>query len=402
MNTVITVVKKELLEVFRDKRSIIFTILLPIFIYPIMFGLIFLLGQEKVKDFNKNTNVGIVGESNSEVAQVIKTLNGTSIFSTNCSEGYKSYMEMLKSGKLQLIIELPKNLRENIDSMKTQELKVYLDSSSSKSVMTYDKIAMALSEYKIKTIKESLKKEGVPEQILSPFTLNDLDGVNPAFNGDGKYLRDPLLKVIEMMPMMVIVFLLMPIINMASDIGAGEKDRATIQSLISTSAGRKDIFIGKLISICIIALITLLASIISLSASIGPVFNMGKYVVISGFSVALIILLSILTAFTISSASLAISIFSKSVKEAGAYLSGIMLLFLMLSYVPMMVDAKSIPVMYFHIPIVNTLSLVKELLVGKTDMIHILTVFIWNFIYIVLSVILATRTFDKENAIFRS
>lgn len=37
MNNFLTVLKKELLDIVRDKKTLVFTLILPILIYPIMF-----------------------------------------------------------------------------------------------------------------------------------------------------------------------------------------------------------------------------------------------------------------------------------------------------------------------------------------------------------------------------
>ena len=57
---------------------------------------------------------------------------------------------------------------------------------------------------------------------------------------------------------------------------------------------------------------------------------------------------------------------------------------------------------FLHIPIVNTVAIIKELTLGIFNITHLAIVFIWMFIYIGLSIAFARYMFSKEEVIFRT
>ena len=128
-----------------------------------------------------------------------------------------------------------------------------------------------------------------------------------------------------------------------------------------------------------------------------------------GFSLSLtpasfsfILLISLLLLVAICSLETCVSVYAKSVKEAGTYLSGLITPFMILSYVPVFMDAKNTSMLIFNIPVANSVALMKEVMAGVFNPTHIGIVFAWHVAYVVLAVLCAKYMFSKEEVVFRA
>jgi sodium transport system permease protein len=68
----------------------------------------------------------------------------------------------------------------------------------------------------------------------------------------------------------------------------------------------------------------------------------------------------------------------------------------------MFLDGKLIPEIYIHIPILNTISILKELLIGVINIPHILMVFGWGVVYVAIALFLVNKMIHKEKVVFRN
>ena len=78
MNNFITVFKKELLDIFRDRKALLFTILLPLILYPAMFKFISSAMTGIEHDIQKEINIAVEGDTNSDIISILsisQTLN---------------------------------------------------------------------------------------------------------------------------------------------------------------------------------------------------------------------------------------------------------------------------------------------------------------------------------------
>ena len=71
----------------------------------------------------------------------------------------------------------------------------------------------------------------------------------------------------SMLPSLIAIFMISSTTGMASDLGAGEKERFTFEPLLSTSVNRSSIITGKIVALCTVAFISLLANIFVMTFS---------------------------------------------------------------------------------------------------------------------------------------
>ena len=108
MNNFITILKKELLDIFRDRKTLIVTLFLPILIYPAMFSFMSSSVADLQKEAQEEINIYMEGNTDSSVAEAILSLPSANLVETETPK------DLLKSGDIQLIIQIPEKFDENI------------------------------------------------------------------------------------------------------------------------------------------------------------------------------------------------------------------------------------------------------------------------------------------------
>ncbi|BAH07711.1 hypothetical protein CKR_2660 [Clostridium kluyveri NBRC 12016] len=389
MNNFWIIFKKELMDIFRDKKTLIFTILLPIIMYPAMFKIIDFTMKDTTKSIEKNITIAYKGNESSSVYTMLKNLNNITIDNTGNAN------EKLKKGKISLIIEAPEDFDFKVSNKTEATVKIIYDKDSSKSSLASSLIKDTLDNYNKSIVYGRLNEEGINTDILTPFQVKEetLDNQNDNTIAFG---------ILSVLPTILIIFMISPTIGIAADLVAGEKERNTFEALLSTSVKRMSIFWGKLMAISSVALITLIVTLASMIASMLYIFSSeGKLSIpIGAFIVIGIVSLFVLIA--LSSIEISISMFARSMKEANTYLGGFIIPVMILTYIPFMMDSKNIGFLFFNIPIVNAVVVMKEAIAGVFNPTHITVVLLWHIVYVIATVFLAKFMFSKEEVVFRS
>lgn len=391
MNSFLIVLKKELSDIFRDKKTIITTILLPIIIYPLMFGLMSFATKDMQKDAKENLSIGVVDTGNSSISKLLNDKGNINIVTDG------DLNKKLKDGDISLIIEVPDGFDNDINNQTVSDLKIIFDDSSNKSSITMGILKDIFNEYHSSLVNERIVKAGLDTDFINPFNIKQVAASTDTEEGAGIGSI-----ILNMLPTIIIILLFSPTISIAADLGAGEKERGTLEPLLSTSTNRLSILWGKVASICIVSLVTLVASIAAMGISMKFFIKNMSLSIMPPKALIAIAFFCLLALIALSALNMAVSIYARSMKEANSYLGVLMIPVMMLSYLPFMMDGKSIKFLYFNIPITNSICVMKECIVGIFDFKHIALVTIWNIIYIALALIFTKSMFSKEKVIFRT
>ncbi len=386
------VFKKELKDIFRDRKTLILGILIPIIIFP---ALSFVMGKSMdttTKQVENNLKLAIIdGSGSSNLAQLIKDQKNVNIIeSTNIDED-------VKNGKILAAVEIPKNFDENIDKEILADIKITYDNSSQASKIAMENVSKLIETYSKGVISQRLAKRNISGEILNPINIETKTSVKEE-EGFGKLMLS------LMLPLMLVIYSVAGPMGAAVDLGAGEKERGTLEPLLTTQAGRLSLLWGKFFAITVMGLLTTVASLVGLFIAMkqeGGLFQ-GSVGNISITIMLLIGLVTLLLTMVFGALELAISIYARSFKEAQTYISPLMMLSFVPTYATYMLDAKNIDTFYFNIPLANVSCLLKEFIAGIYNYSHIGITFAWIAVYIIFSLLFARYMFSKEEVIFRT
>ncbi len=152
------VYQKELLEIFRDRRTMISMVVVPLVAIPLMFSLVnrFMSSREKQAKGEAIT-VGVLDES--KVPTVLSALKAAGF-----QPVVKSDLRAAVANK-----EVAAAVEETDDAAAGKRVNIYIDRTRQASDIAGDKIRTALDKLKMDTVRASLRGSGVSEKILTPF-----------------------------------------------------------------------------------------------------------------------------------------------------------------------------------------------------------------------------------------
>ena len=389
---VLIVFKKELIDMFRDKKTIISSILIPILIFPIMYGFMGFSQKRITKDVEEK-GIAVAIESENKDASIVKFLESKEDLKiTDVTDPD----EAVKKGTVQAIIFIDKDFDEILKTNKPVPITIQYDDTNQTSMMAAQTIRQYISEFSSSVVTQRLTAKGIDTSILIPIDIQEKRTAPKGDDGIGMMI------FAMIMPLMLAIYSATSVLPAATDNGAGEKERGTLEPLLTTQANRLSLLMGKYLAITVAGVIGTLASMIGLfiAQKSNPEL-LGKGMAIPITSILIIALASICLSLIFAAIELAISVYARSFKEAQTYLSPVTILVMIPAFAVYMMDPKNIADVYFHIPLVNIICIIKELIVGIYNPLHIAISFMWAIVYIAISIFFAKFMFDRESVIFR-
>lgn len=397
------VFKKELKELLRDKKTLMFIIALPLLIFPLIFGVLgYFMVQAQIEADQEVHNYAIVAK------QDIKEFSDKVFFHKNFSLVESKYTERdeliqaVKDEDIDVGIYAIGTVTGKSDN-EAIEIEILFNNASRINYIS-EKLTEIFSEYKhFKQLKKlsiyGITDDKVKETVLEPVKLIETDTAN-ARESIGEKLG-------MLLPYLLIPLVLTGASYPAIDLGAGEKERGTLETLLLTPITRTQIVIGKFLTIFSASIATSLFTVFSLGIWIliaKSIFSADiitdAIVIIGAYDLFLILLLLLPLACIFSSVVLAISIYSRSFKEAQNYMGPLSIII----FVPLAISMMPNMELTFRtslIPIVNISLAIQELLKGTVDYSFVYTIILSTVCIAVITLLFCISWFKKEKVLFR-
>ena len=389
------VFKKEMRDLFRDRKAFLGAVLLPIFILPFI---LYIIGGSAASNTNAvkdGLRIAIVGNQNSSLEQALEQVNGIQIINVSNPE------QALKDNEIYLYLDIPNNFNSAIASKDgSANLKIYYDNTSQKSQIALSTLEEVISGFSKQTVSNRLSSLGVDNNLLNPINIEPV-GVGIQNENEAHSLQ----LIAMLLPMFVLAYAAQGGAAAATDLAAGEKERGSLEPLLSTRASRSSILIGKLAAITLMGILSTLSGFIGVLVSMfipNSLFMNTDGLALSPKAIIIIAALAILITLSFSALQLAISVFAKSFKEAQTYLGFLTFAPMIVSYGTMYLDSTGSSLLLYNIPIINAVLVMKEAIFGVFIPMHLILTFTWSIVYIILAVLLARYMFNREDALFRS
>lgn len=361
-NNYILILKKELTDIFRDKRSIA-TLFVPVLLFPLMY---FFMGTQ-LSEGNLTEDIPciVVCESGAD-----RVLFETIFENTNMIEEVEIQEDKytdLKKGSVYGIIEINNG-----------KITVVYNQNSTKTLSSMSYINERIVLYSNMVFQQSLVEQGVDLSVLKSLDYNGaMTELSELTHDSGNSM------MASIAPMMLVMVIMSGGVSVAVDLFAGEKEKGTFESLLTTQASRMALLMAKFTAILVISLLSMVLSIAAYVISFklnpdalgmytgNPDADISELQVITVPQVLLVILVCFtLSIFTVSIMTL-IGINAKTVKEAQSQLSMITIIPTLLSGLTMFMDSANISDASMLIPIFNTIASIKMIFLGTVQPIHI-------------------------------
>jgi sodium transport system permease protein len=194
------------------------------------------------------------------------------------------------------------------------------------------------------------------------------------------------------------------------DLTAGEKERGTMETLLSSPARRRDLVFGKFLLILTASLATATLAVLSMGSTFSFLSRFSSpqehgegfaILTIHPGTVVAIFVLALPVAVLFSAVLMTIALFAKSYKEAQSYLTPMTMVVIFPAIAAILPGVELTPKLAL-IPIVNVSLLCKELVAGTYHWNFIALIFLSTCVYAAIALFIAVKMFQRESVLFRS
>ena len=381
-NAILTIFKKELARFFKDKRTLV-AILLPgvllYMIYSLMGGA---MSNAFMPDEEYVPQIRAVALPDS--IRVITEMSGLATEEIDV-DSIEQCKQAISDGDVDILLIFPIGFDGSIASGDMiPNIEIYYNSSATNSATAYQMIVALLDAYE--------------STMANKFDINLGGGAYDLATDE-----DMAAMIFSMiMPMLLVMLLFSGCMAVAPESISGEKERGTIASLLVTPTKRSHIAIGKILALSLMALISgassTLGVVLSLPKLIGGGINIdGSVYGVADYSMlAVVILSTVLVLITIISI---ISAYAKTVKEAGTYVTPLMIISMLIGLTGMFGSTAQNPVLYL-IPIYNSVQSMIGIFSFEANVVNMLITVAANCTFTAVGVFVLTRMFNSENIMF--
>jgi sodium transport system permease protein len=396
MKTILTIFKKELIDSIRDRRTLIAMIFVPLVLFPVLISISsnMLISQAR-KARERKLSIGLLTNGTAEeFRQKLFKRDDVRIFEDLTVETGKS---LVRSDSLDALIVFDPEFDMLVEQLESGTVTMYHRSTESS----------AIEKRRVKRLIDDFEEELRAERF-DKLQLNL--SIIEAIEVDEHNLASTKEKLAEeiggLLPYLIIIFCFMGSMYPAIDLAAGEKERGTLETLLTSPAGRLEILLGKFGVVVLIGLLTAGISIVGMyigirqSREIPPELLHAILNMLEWRSIGL--LSSLLLPLTVFFAAglLSLSVFAKSFKEAQSIINPLMIVIIVPAFIGLM-PGMELNTKTALIPILNVCLATKAIIAESITPVILLEVYLSLIAIAALSLFVCRWMFNREGTIFR-
>ncbi|RMG12116.1 MAG: CPBP family intramembrane metalloprotease [Planctomycetota bacterium] len=400
------VARKELVEIVRDRRSLFVLLLLPVALYPLLLIGSTLVATAQQRKLRAREHVVWV-EDRAQLPSALERL----LTSEEAAERREDRTP--ESRALALRIEAPplgadygRALAEQrVDAVlrgvpasvppggadEPPTVEVLYNGGLDASVLVRDRLLAALDAWREELVRVRLDRAGLSPRILEPIRARSVDRGPP-----GAVLA-------RVLALLLVVLATSGAFYPALDLGAGEKERGTLETLLLTPVSRVAIAVGKFVAVCAVTLACALLHVLSLGLTFASFSALapGQLALSPDPRVLPAMLLVLVPLVALFSAlALALATLAASYKEGQAYLSPVLVVGMAPAMAAAMPGMEPTPVLCL-VPVLGPSLLLKALLSETYWAGQVALVVGSSFVYAGLAVRWAASLYRREEVLWR-
>ena len=397
--------KKEFKELLRDRKTIIFMILLPLLLFPAIFGVgIFFMSNAAEKAENEILKYAIVGEA--YAPDIVESFSQASdkfeqVAIDGTATDKQGYATLIKNETLDFVLVIPETFNPDILTSGQHKIELYLNDAGLNKV--YGRVAeiidVYIDEYQLSAFTQLGLNESQQEALLKPISIEKQNIAD-----DREVWGE---RIGGFLPYFIFILCLQGAMAPAADLGAGEKERGTLETLLISPMDRYKLVLGKFFTVSAAGIITALITVSSM-ALWGIVLSQGmaiEFVVevmsmigIVDFVLIFLMLVPVVAVF--AAILLSLSIYARSFKEAQSYMGSLIMVVIFPVLIAMMpgVELKGA---WVWVPLTNVALAMKELFKGTMDYFALFGIFTSTAVIAIGLIMFCIHWFNKEKVLFR-
>ena len=379
MNNILITLKKELKLIIRDKKSLLMMAITPLFIPIFVILMSYIYEELTVNKDDKTYQIGVNYELSSTEKELLSDEVKYAVYSNlkELKEAYNSNKILAYIVKDNNSYNIYANIQSEDGSIVTSLITNYLDNYNNYLGQSY----LVNNNIDLSKVYNNLN-----------YNVTEIKGESIFGN-----------QIILMAITFTIMAITLSCIYTSTDTTAGEKERGTLETILTFPISRKELIFGKYLAISISGIVTLLIGVLLSIISLYYVknsFSIYDNVIFNINTITILLTILILLFYTLFISGLCITIasFTKSFKEAQSALTPISLV----TCIPMFLEMLNINIsgVLSFIPIINHTIVINNILTSSININNILITIISSIIYIIVLLLFINKMYKSEKILF--
>lgn len=317
MRTAFTVFFKEVLDNFRDRRTLASALLMGPIFGPVLFAFVINLSVERsLEDQASTMELPVIGQEHAP--NLVAFLRSRNIDAVDGPEDLATAMAAVKTGVHDIVLVIPENFGEQLANTIPAKIELVSDQANTDADRDARRARSALMSYNQLLAGTRVVARGINPRALQPLNIDEVDVSTPSG-------RSALL--LGMMSYFFVFAALMGGMYLAIDTTAGERERGSLEPLLSLPITRDQLILGKIAATCLFMTLSLTLSLLAFHVSLnfmpleklGMTPNFGLGVVLAALAIFLPFILVGAALMTL------VASFTKSYREAQTWLSVVLI-----------------------------------------------------------------------------
>jgi len=396
MKKIMTIFKKELIDSIRDRRTLITMVVVPLLLFPILIGIsskIMISQARKARE--KTLRIGLMTYNNAR--EFRESLLGREDVAVIDHIDAELGQQLIKKDSLDAFILFEKDFDKRVGDMLTGRITLYFKATEEREIEKR-RVLTLLNDFERELRSSRFDKLNLDLSIIETIDVDEQNLATP---------KERLAEVIGgFLPYLFIIFCFMGAMYPAIDLAAGEKERGTLETLLTSPVGRFQILLGKFGVVVLTGILSAAISMLGMYVGIRQVKEIPPELLNMILSIlefdSIILLISLLLPLTIFFAAilLSLSFFAKSFKEAQSIISPMMIVVIIPAFIGLMPGIRLTPTTAL-IPVLNVSLATKGIIADTIVPGMLIEVYLSLIVYAALSIVVCSKIFTREGTIFR-
>lgn len=379
----------ELRSVLRDRRTMVATVLVPVLLYPLGgLGLATLAAKSAGQLESEVSRVCVAGTAGDAEALSGAFAAAGRLVTSECPRGDADVGHAVDAK-----VDVPPGAAAALAGGESVEVAVVYSSRDWRGKMAEERVKEALVEHSKRLIAERLESKGLPGGFARPLRVTARDVAPRAQAG-----------AFQWAPMVIVALILLSVLGVfipSIDVTAGDRERNTLETLLSSPATSTELVLGKYGVVFVVGVTSVFLNVASLFGTVHAMAASAPELELPlGLPQAAMVMLAAIPSVALSGAiCMAVGCLARSFRDAQNYLTPVYLAIVLPSYASVMPTLK-LTTFTATIPMLNLPLTLKAIFTGELDPRLAMLGVLVNVFFVGVALVVAARLYGHEGIAF--
>ena len=258
MRNLITVLRKELRENLRDRRTFMSALVIGTVMMPLLVALLVNLTVRRgLNQDNKPVSLAVVhGERAPSLVAQLRQYR-IDVMAADLDDA--AARDAVRQQRRRLVLAIPDNYASQLAQGLPAPVLLYSDSSDAAGASDVGRVRAILGRQGSEIARLRLMARGIDPMVLSAIAVQDVDVATPTSRS---------VLILGTLTYMILLTMLMGGLHVTLDATAGERERGSLESLLTVPVPREQLIYGKILAACVFMLLSLTLNVCAMAVAL--------------------------------------------------------------------------------------------------------------------------------------